>query len=95
MDLRGVAGPMTAGTLRAPLLRQLHLSQERFVTRVGFELPQKRVAFDPVEHYVFLAVRPVKPSECWINFAPICVNFRDPIRPASCIRLRGPRERRV
>ena len=59
---------------------------------VGFEIPQKRVAFKPVEHYIFLAVRSVKPSESLINFATICVNFGYHVRPSFCIRLRRPRE---
>ena len=86
---------MTACNLVAPLVQQLHLSQERLVTRVGFEIPQERVAFNSVEHYIFLAIRSVKPSESPANFATICVNFRDPVRPASCIRLRGARECRI
>ena len=79
----------------ATLLRQSHLSQERLVTRVGFEIPQERVAFNAVEHYILLAIRSVKPIESLVNFATISVNFSYPIGPAPCMRLRGPRECRV
>jgi len=77
------------------LLQQFHLSQERLVTGVGFEIPQKRVAFNPAEHYIFLAVRSVKPGKGAIYFATIRVNLSYPIRPPVCMRRRGPCERRV
>jgi len=50
----------------SPLLRQIHLAQQRFEARVAIERYQRRICFDSHQLGIFLSEGPLQPAERFI-----------------------------
>jgi hypothetical protein len=65
------------GTVKSPLLRQIHFPQESLEARVRSDCCHEGIRLDVYQTKIVLGVAPPQPFQCLVGLASPCIDFGD------------------